>query len=177
MVSPNLRIDAAMLGKVNRAFGVIGLLAGMAFLIGGGWFIHHTHLDEFLDLIANSATAEGTVIENRAIRVHPPVGSRSLPYTSYEAIVTFADRNGRSVTLPDQFAFGRPSFFVGQRVKIFYDPRNPQHAMIDRGRKNFVIPGICLVFGGLLLLGSVQRLTRPVTIDSAQKVVKTFRLG
>ena len=38
------------------------------------------------------------------------------------------------------------------------DPRNAQHAMIDRGWKNFVIPGICLIFGGLIALGSIQRL-------------------
>ena len=178
MASPNLRIDAAMLGRINRAFGVIGLLAGIAFLIGGGWFIHHTHLDEFLAQIAKSATAEGTVIENRAIRVHPPATSRTLPCTSYKAFVTFVDGNGRSVTLPDQFAFGRPSFFVGQRVKIFYDPQNPQHAMIDRGRRNLIIPAICLVVGGLMVLGSIQRLARPAPIDSNRTTAtKTFRIG
>jgi hypothetical protein len=63
-----------------------------------------------------------------------------LPYTSYQAIVAFADQNGRPVTLPDQIAFSPPSFRVGQKVRVFYDPQNPQRAMIDRGRKNSSSP-------------------------------------
>jgi len=128
MSSRNVQIDAASLGTVNRAFGVVGLLVGLALLFGGAYFVHHAHLDEFLGLIAKSQTAEGTVIENRPVEVHPSSG-RTLPYTSYQAIVAFADQNDRPVTLPDQIAFSPPSFRVGQRVRVFYDPQNPQRAM------------------------------------------------
>ena len=177
MSSRNIQIDAATLGTVNRAFGVVGLFVGLALLFGGAYFVHHAHLDEFLGLIAKSQTAEGTVIENRPVEVHPSSG-RTLPYTSYQAIVAFADQNDRPVTLPDQIAFSPPSFRVGQKVRVFYDPQNPQHAMIDRGSKNFIIPGICLVFGGLIVLGSIQRLTRPLPVDSfGASVKKTFRIG
>ena len=177
MSSRNVQIDAASLGTVNRAFGVVGLLVGLALLFGGAYFVHHAHLDEFLGLIAKSQTAEGTVIENRPVEVHPS-SARTLPYTSYQAIVAFADQNDRPVTLPDQIAFSPPSFRVGQKVRVFYDPQNPQHAMIDRGRKNFIIPGICLVFGGLIVLGSIQRLTRLLPVDSfGASVKKTFRIG
>jgi Protein of unknown function (DUF3592) len=177
MSSRNVQIDAATLGAVNRAFGVVGLLVGLALLFGGAYFVHHAHLDEFLGLIAKSQTAEGTVIENRPVEVHPSSSARTVPYTSYQAIVAFADQNGRPVTLPDQIAFSPPSFRVGQKVRVFYDPQNPQHAMIDRGQKNFIIPGICLVFGGLIVLGSIQRLTRPLPVDSGASVKKTFRIG
>ena len=138
MASPNLKIDNPALGRINCAFGVIGLLVGIAFLAGGGWLIHHSRLDQFLGLLAKSQTAEGTVIENRAIEVNPSSTSHTLPYVSYQAIVAFVDRSGRSITLPDPLAFNPPSFFVGQKVRIFYDPQSPERGMIDRGRKNLI---------------------------------------
>ena len=67
MASPELRIDANTMNRVNRILCAISLLVGVAFLVGGGWWIHRNHLDEFLGLIVKSDTAEGTVIENRAI--------------------------------------------------------------------------------------------------------------
>ena len=152
------KISITTLGGVNRFFGVIGLLVGLAFLFVGGFWIHYQHLDAFLGLIAKSDSAMGQVVENRPVRVYPGSGSRTLPYTSYQAVVRFTDHNGQTITFADKLAFARPSFSVGQDVRIFYDPRDAQHAMIDRGWKNFVIPGICLIFGGLIVLGSTQRL-------------------
>jgi len=153
-----IRIDGATLGAVNFFFGVIGLLVGLAFLFIGGFWIHHQHLDAFLGLIAKSESAEGRVVENRPVRVNPGSGSRTLPYTSYQAVVRFIDHNGQTITFADKLGFSRPSFSVGQEVRVFYDPRDGQYAMIDRGWKNFVIPCICLIFGGLIVLGSIQRL-------------------
>jgi len=158
MGTTKICIDGTTLGAVNRLFGVIGLLVGLAFLFIGGFWIHHQHLDAFLGLIAKSESAEGRVVENRPVRVNPGSGSRTLPYTSYQAVVRFIDHNGQMKTFADKLAFSRPSFSVGQEVRIFYDPRDAQHAMIDRGWKNFVIPCICLIFGGLIVLGSIQRL-------------------
>jgi|SRR5215467_9484894 len=163
MGTTKIRIDATTLHAVNRVFGVIGLLVGLAFLFAGGFWIHHQHLDAFLQLIAKSESAEGRVVENRPVQVYPGTGSRTLPYTAYYAVVRFTDRNGQTITLTDKLGFSRPSFRVGQEVRIFYDPKDTQNAMIDRGWKNFVIPGICLIFGGLIVLGSIQRL-----IGSAQ---------
>src|SRR5215475_6657646 len=158
MGTTKIRIDGTMLGAVNRMFGVIGLLAGLAFLFAGGFWIHHQHLDAFLGLIAKSESATGQVVENHPVTVYPGPSSRSLSYTAYHAVVRFTDHNGETITFTDKLAFSRPSFSVGQEVRIFYDPQNAQHAMIDRGWKNFVIPGICLIFGGLIVLGSIQRL-------------------
>jgi len=161
-----ISIGRTTLGGVNRFFGVIGLLVGLAFLFVGGFWIHYPHLDAFLGLIAKSDSAMGQVVENRPVRVYPGSGSRTLPYTSYQAVVRFIDRNGQTITFADKLAFSRPSFHVGQDVRIFYDPRDAQHAMIDRGWKNFVIPGICLMFGGLIVLGSIQRLIRSRRFNS-----------
>ena len=131
----------------------------MAFILGGGFFIHHNHLDEFM---LKPAVAEAEVVENRSEQVYPGTGSRTLPYTSYQAIVRFTDQQGQTVTYADKFGFSRPSFMVGQKVRIFYDPQNPQHAMTDRGPKNYAIPFVCAVFGGLTILGSLQRLSKRI---------------
>jgi Protein of unknown function (DUF3592) len=158
MDTTKIRIDGTTLGAVNRLFGVIGLLAGLAFLFVGAFWIHSQHLDAFLQLIAKSESAAGQVIENRPVTVYPGPGSRTLSYIAYHAVVRFTDHNGQTITFTDKLAFSRPSFSVGQDVRIFYDPLNVQNAMIDRGWKNFVIPGVCLVFGALIVLGSIQRL-------------------
>jgi len=62
------------------------------------------------------------------------------------------------ITFADTLGFSTPSFRVGQDVTIFYDSEAPLHAMIDRGAKNYVIPGICLIFCEFMILGSCQRL-------------------
>ncbi len=143
---------------INRAIGVVGLAVGLAIVFGGGYWIHRIHLDEFL---FKRAVAEGQVIENRQERWYSRDSSgSSSSYISYRAIVRFADGWGQMVTHADMIAFSPPSFGVGQRVTVFYDPREPQHAMIDRGPKNFLVPGVCLVFAGLVILGSLQRLWR-----------------
>src|SRR5215469_7279172 len=97
VASPNLRIDSITLRRVNRAFGVIGFLVGLIFTIAGGYFVHRHHLDQFLGALAKSAVADGTVIENRPLEVHPSLNSRTLPHASYQAIVAFADRRGQSI--------------------------------------------------------------------------------
>ena len=166
MGTTKIRIDGTMLGAVNRMFGVIGLLAGLAFLFVGGFWIHNQHLDAFLKLIAKSESAAGQVVENRPVTVYPGPGSRTLSYTAYHAVVRFTDHKGQTITFVDRLAFSHPSFSVGQNVTIFYDPRDAQNAMIDRGWKNFVIPGICSVFGVLIMVGSIQRLIGSARFNS-----------
>jgi Protein of unknown function (DUF3592) len=165
MGATKIRIDSTRLDGANRLFGLIGLLVGVAFLFVEGFWIHYQHLDAFLGLIAKSESAAGEVIENRPIQVYPGPVSRTLSYTAYHAVIRFTDHNGQTITFTDKLAFSRPSFSVGQEVRIFYDPRDAQHAMVDRGWKNFVIPGICLIFGGLIVLGSIQRLISSAQFD------------
>ena len=149
-------IDPGIGSAVNRIVAAIALVAGLTFILGGGYVIHHNHLDEF---VLHPAVAEGKVVENRSKQVYPGTGSRMLPFASYQAIVRFTDRQGQTVTYADAFGFSSSSFQVGQKVRIFYDPQTPQHAMIDRGLKNLVIPLVCAVFGGLMIRGGVQRLS------------------
>ena len=152
--NPTLRLDAATLGGINRAVGYIGLVVGLVILLGGGWFIHRNHLDQFL---LKSSVAEGQVVENQRVDSYR---HGSWSGSSYRAVVHFADHSGEIVKVQDWVSFKPPAFWVGQRVKIFYDPKNPQYAMIDRGPKNYLLLAIVCVFGGLMVLGGFQRLTK-----------------
>src|SRR5712692_1518915 len=118
-------LDAASVSVINRVVGLIGLVAGLTFILGGGFMIHHNHLDQFL---LNPAVAEGQVVENKSKQNYPGTGSRILPFTSYQAIVQFTDQQNQTVTYRDTFGFNPPSFQVGQSVRIFYDPQIPQRA-------------------------------------------------
>src|SRR5215468_3673990 len=114
MGATKIRIDATTLRAVNRVFGVIGLLVGLAFLFAGGFWIHHQHLDAFLQLIAKSESAAGQVVENHPVTVYPGPGSRTLSYTAYHAVVRFTAHNGETITFTDKLGFSRASFSVGQ---------------------------------------------------------------
>jgi hypothetical protein len=109
-------LDSTLISQINRAVGVIGLVVGLALIIlGGGFFIHHNHLDEF---ILKPAVAGAEVVENRSKQVYPGTGSRMLPYTSYQAVVRFTDQQGQTVIYADKFGFNPPSFRVGQNVRV-----------------------------------------------------------
>ena len=152
--------DSLPLASVNRAMALISLVAGLALLFGGGWFIHHFHLDEF---VLDHATAQGQVVQNKLIYV---VRSSAAGTTQrfmggwfYRAVVRFPAGSDGDITLEEGFAWVRPLFKAGQKVRILYDPANPRHAMIDRGWKNYVVPGVIAVFAFLMFLGGVQRLS------------------
>lgn len=154
--------DSLPLASINRAMALISLVAGFALLLGGGWFIDHLHLDEF---VLNHATTQGQVVQNKAIFVarSTAAGQRFRGGWFYRAIVRFRVPGEGDVTLEEGFAWVQPLFAVGQTVRIFYDPANPRHAMIDRGWKNYVAPGAVAVLAFLMLLGGVQRLTSGYT--------------
>jgi hypothetical protein len=133
--------------KISRGLAIVSLCIGIGLIMGCGFYMHHTHLDNFL---LHSESVEGAVISNKQIRCR---GS------CYAAIVAFTDSTGHPITFQDPMAFGRPSFSVGQKVRVFYDPQHPQSAMVDRGMKNYIIPLICFAFAGFCIQAGVQRLS------------------
>lgn len=144
--------SASTIRSIHRLVGVIGLVVGLAVLVGGGRWIHHNHLDEFL---ANPAMADGQIAENQRVDSYRH-GFRTG--TSYRAIAKFTDLRGETVLYRDWISLNPPAYFVGQHVTILYDPQDSRAAMIDRGAKNYYLPLFLAVFGGLPVLGSIQRL-------------------
>jgi Protein of unknown function (DUF3592) len=149
---PSMNLDAATIRTIHRVIGVIGLVVGLTVLIGGGYWVHHHHLDQFL---YQSAVADGQIAENQRVDSYRHGYQTG---TAYRAIVQFTDRSGETVVHQDWISFNPPSFFVGQHVRIFYDPQHSRASMIDRGPKNYYLPLFLAAFGGLAVLGSIQRL-------------------
>src|SRR6266404_7622885 len=140
-----MRLDPGAMSTIDHVFGLFSIAAGLCILLGGGFWIHHNHLDEF---VVGSAVAQGQVAENRREEFYVHHGGSITPvsHNSYRAIVRFTTSGGTDVILADAFAFKQPSFNLGETVRVFYEPKNPQNAMIDRGGKNYVLPGLCCVF-------------------------------
>jgi hypothetical protein len=73
---------------INRLIRVIGLLAGLFFLVSGSLFLHQMHLDEFL---LKLAVASGRVLENKSKQNNPRRSNSYLSFVSYHAIVQFPE--------------------------------------------------------------------------------------
>jgi hypothetical protein len=143
--------------------GAIGVVVGTCVLAGGALWIHRNHLDTFL---TGRAVAQGQVIENRAevFYTHGRTTGSSESHRSYRAIVRFTPEGGEAVTLADRFAFNHPSFRAGQAVIVFYDPQHPEHAMLDRGWKNYLPLLFCAIVAGLMLRGGSQLWTKKLDV-------------
>lgn len=149
-----MSLDAATMDRIRQGMTTVSLLFGLALLLGGGYFLERQR-----EFIARSVAAEGRVIENERVQWTANNG-RGSSRTSYRAIVRFTDQHGEPVVYHDRVAFNPPSFSVGQSVTVFYDPQNPQMAMIDRGAKNYLIPGIAFGLGALITVSWLPRLFR-----------------
>src|SRR5690242_8709631 len=126
-------------GIFNRVMIQISLAAGSAFIVVGGWLVHRFHADEFM---FDRATAQGEVVEYTPVDIPSSITEQFPGGPLSRAMVRFRTHDGTDVTFGDWIVWDTPSFRVGQSVGVFYDPREPEHAMIDRGWKNYLAPGI-----------------------------------
>jgi Protein of unknown function (DUF3592) len=170
-----VRLDAATVRRVGRVFGALALALGLAAAGTSGYWIVRLRTFE-----ARAETTEGKVIVNEPVdwSSESSSGTGTTFHTSYRAIVRFADRSGRGVTYSDFLAFDPPSFSVGDRVKVLYDPQHPERAMIDRGKKVlFALLAIC-AFGAFLVVAGTRRLfesAKAVSLNSLHSDAISFR--
>lgn len=98
-----------------------------------------------------SERAQGTVIELRAVASPTstgPVSGASGP--QYRPVVEFTTVDGRRVRAESRFASNPPPARVGNPVRVFYDPNDPERIQLDTA----VGRGGCLAFA-LILFGAV----------------------
>lgn len=122
---------------MRKAFFIIALL-GAALLGLAGYFINGTK--NFL----NTATqTEGTVIEL--------VGSDTKAPR-----VAFIDQNGNEHTYKSSVSSSPPSYYVGEKVTVYYDPSNLNKIEIDGFASLWLGSTILAGIGGILfLIGAV----------------------
>jgi len=103
-----------------------------------GAFASYNSTVSFLE---RSETAQGTVVEL--------IRSRSSDSISYYPVVQFTARNGRAIEFQSSTGSNPPPYNWGEQVTVFYEPANPEGAMINGF---FSLWGAALIIG---VLGSV----------------------
>jgi Protein of unknown function (DUF3592) len=94
--------------------------------------------------VSAAAKADGTVVS--LARVDPPGGGGGF---SYAAVVRFRLADGEERTFQDSTLSTPPSYEVGQRVAVLYDPAHAERAQI---RGFFSLWAMPLVFAGIGVL-------------------------
>jgi hypothetical protein len=117
-------------------FGVIGLA-----MLAGGAYARYTTAAE----IRTFLPADGVVVGNIASR------SGRNNSTTYAAQVRFTAQDGSTVTFKEGFSANPPAHQVGDKVKVLYEPGNPQNARVDDFMNGWFLPlllgGMGLIFG------------------------------
>lgn len=117
---------------------------GIIFIATGLYFIQDTR-----DFIARAAQAEG-----RVVRLEYDSGSGS-DSDAYYPVVSFSVPGRGGWEFRDRIGTNPPMYRQGEEVPVFYDPENPQKAMIDRGIFNLAFPGIFALVGAGLFIGAL----------------------
>jgi hypothetical protein len=102
--------------------------------------------------IGASTTADGTVLELRAVRGHRGA-------FNYAPLFRFTADDGRTYMLLSNTGTSPPGFVVGERVKVLYRSGDPMHAKIDSVAQLWLpeiilgaIGGVFSIFPVLILL-------------------------
>ena len=146
-VSPLINQLTANREKILRYAFVFQFLAALPFLL----FACSTGKVHTRLLLRGAATT-GTVVASVPVQF----ASGSSRRTSYEAVVVF-------LVGEDQFRFQewkatRAAPTLGARVLVFYDPADPDIAMVDRGYLNYLPWAPCAVIGLFLLIVAIKGL-------------------
>ena len=130
------------LNIIKYVFTIIG--AGM--LIGA--FFLYTSTSTFLK---TSITAEGEVIDLLTSRSSRSSSNSSYSGTSitYKPLVEFIDKEGKLYEFTTNSSSNPPSYAIGERVKVLYNPKSPHDAKIQGF---FSLWGAALLVGGLGLV-------------------------
>ncbi|MBE8726537.1 DUF3592 domain-containing protein [Flavobacterium hungaricum] len=99
---------------IKYVFLIIGLIA-----LGGALYLYQNKR-EFLD---KAITVQGTVKEL--------ISSRSKNSTTYKPLVSFITKDGKQIEYTSSVSSNPPSYEVGEKVEIFYDPADPYDADIN----------------------------------------------
>ncbi len=86
--------------------------------------------------------------------------------TSYYPVVLFRDQSGKSYELKSDMGSGRKKYEVGESVPVLYDPKDPEHFVVDEFWPNVLFPSAFIVMGSLVWLafmfgGKAQKEQKP----------------
>lgn len=149
----SLATQVALLAENRERFlryaFILQFIASIPFL----WFATTTG-KQHAHLLLKGTNTTGIIVSVIPVQFFGGSNSSSSSTTSYQAVVSFSAQG-------DQFRFQewkgtRIAPSLGARVRVIYDPSNPEIAMVDRGFLNFLPWAPCAVIGGLLFLAAVK---------------------
>ena len=107
-------------------------------------------------IVALASIYKNSSLVNRSIKAEGEVvGSKIVSSgKGHETIstISFIDKDGNTVQFQDHAVSHIPS--IGDRLNVFYDPQNPQSALIDDGIYMWVGGIMMTLIGAMLLIGS-----------------------
>lgn len=129
------------------------------------------------DLQFGGHKAVGTIVDYRDV---------SAQKSSYKASPTFQpvvrfEANGRTYEFQDHVGMASADG-KGESVSVYFDPENPQVAMVDNQLKNYIPWGPMFLIGLVLFLGGINSRKTimivdpgPVTLERVQTLVREGR--
>ncbi len=108
------KISLKTLNVIKYVFAIVG-----ACMLAGA-FALYSSTASFLE---HSVTTQGTVVEL--------IRSRSSDSTSYYPVVQFTAASGREIEFQSSTGSNPPPYSRGEQVAVFYEPANPEDAMVD----------------------------------------------
>jgi len=151
------------MGKATKIVTVLFTLIGVAMLIGGVFMFNRTRR-----FTQRSVATTGTVVELLLeSRSSTSAGRRTVGH-SYYPLIRFKTKSGQVVEFKSSFGSNPPSYVVGARVPILYDPDNPHRAEINSFMSLWMGVIILLALGGIFTAVGVG--TVLVAVASKRKI-------
>ena len=112
--------DIVQKRSVSKNANAVGAFIGAVVLGGALYWADHLHT-----YIEKAVRTHGTIVSQKS--------STSDGSTTYAPIVEFTPYKSETIRFTSDISSSSPSWNVGDRVFVFYDPQNSSDAMMDRG--------------------------------------------
>ncbi|MEK6752658.1 MAG: DUF3592 domain-containing protein [Chloroflexota bacterium] len=141
---------ANAMDKVNR--GANKLYIGCALVFGNLFFMAFCLWGVYAAVVAYRLETSGVVTEGTVVRLEESADANGGCCT-YSPVIEFSV-NGQTYTFEGGTASNPPAYQIGERVKVLYDPTDPNTAQINKYSERWFFP-ICIIpsmiFASLLL--------------------------
>ena len=117
---------------LRLVFGAVGLV-----LCAVAWLLHHNTAT----FIASAGRTQGEVM--RLLHVE---SSKRNESGTWKPLVRFKAPGGEIIEFTPSSSSNPPAYDVGEKVDVFFDPRNPQDAMLN---------GFFSLWGGAVITGGI----------------------
>lgn len=129
---------------------IVLVLIGVVLLLLGGWRWRVERA-----FVARAARAAGTVIAFERLPMGRSGHSRYAGMYADYPVVRYTPAGGSAIEFRSTIGSSPRAYHEGQVVTVLYDPAAPQHAIIQAGWRQHLLPLFLLGLGIFLLLFAV----------------------